>query len=151
MTGPEQAGKNIADEPVREFWDGVLYGPREVREVRARRAERLLPASRVEEYRVGIPETIKETVQVVVDNPSQFALIGASTVVAGRIMTNLMRPRNPLEALAMMAVLHVGLVSLAAIATERGWLKFRIRDEDGKLVPLIPGKAETDAAPAAEK
>jgi hypothetical protein len=105
--------------------------------------------SRIEQLRQGLPEAVGRMAQVVADNPGQFALILAGTVVASQVAFNLMKPRSVGQALALMIVLNVGLPKLAAAAIERGWITFRVRDADGNLVPLVIGKADAPAAPQA--
>jgi hypothetical protein len=101
-------------------------------------------AGRIEQLREQLPGTVAKVTQVVVDNPGQFALITAGTVVLYRAALNLVRPRTPLEAAALLVVLQIGLPKLAMAAVDRGWLTFRIRDADGRLIPLITGKVEGD-------
>lgn len=104
--------------------------------------------SRLEEFRQLAPIAACEFTQLVVDNPAQFALITAGSVVAMRAAVNIVRPRTPLQGLALMVVLQAGLPVLARTAMDRGWLRFRVRDADGNLVPLVPGKAENAASEA---
>lgn len=93
------------------------------------------------------PENAAAVTQVLLDNPAQFAALGAGTIVAVRIAGNLMRPRTALEALALMAILQLVIPKLAMTAIDRGWLTFRVRTPDGRLVPLVIGeKAEPDVA-----
>lgn len=92
--------------------------------------------SRLEKYRREIPQGVKDVTQVVVDNPGQFALLLAGSVVIGRAAANIVRPRTALEALALMVVLQVGIPVLAAKAIGQGWIRLRVRDADGCLVPL---------------
>lgn len=103
--------------------------------------------SRVEQLRVQVPVLAEKLTQLVVDNPAQFALLMAGGIVLGRAAANIVRPRTVLEALALMAVLQAGVPLLASQALERGWIRLRVRDEDGQLVPFIPGKMLPDAAP----
>jgi hypothetical protein len=91
---------------------------------------------RAESLRQELPGAVAAITRVVADNPGQFALIAAGTMVATRAAFNLVKPRTALEALALAVVLQVGLPVLATRAIERGWLKFRTRDADGCLVPL---------------
>jgi hypothetical protein len=101
------------------------------------------PAGRLEQLRQGLPDAAAAVTQVIVDNPGQFALIAAGALVAMRAAANIIRPRTPLEALALMVVLQVALPPLAMHAVSRGWLKLKVRDADGCLVPLeIPARAE---------
>jgi hypothetical protein len=60
-------------------------------------------------------------------------------VAIGSAARNIVRPKTAAEALALAVVLQVGLPVLATEAVKRGWLKFRVRDEDGCLVPLELG------------
>jgi hypothetical protein len=88
----------------------------------------------------ALPEAVQRVTQVLVDNPGQFALIAAGTLVAARAAMNIVRPRTPLQALALFVVLEVGLPKAVMLAAEKGWLTFRVRDEDGQLVPLVIGE-----------
>jgi hypothetical protein len=94
--------------------------------------------ARVEEFRQNLPATMERVTQLVVDNPGQFALLVAGDIVLTRVVMNLVRPRTAAEGLAVMVVLAAGLPLLAGHAVSRGWLRFRVRDEDGNLVPLEP-------------
>lgn len=78
--------------------------------------------------------------QVVVDNPGQVAAVAAATIVLTRAAVNAVRPRTAVEGLALMLVLQLAVPKLAQLAVERGYLRFRVRDADGKLVPMVPGK-----------
>ncbi|HUY44223.1 MAG TPA: hypothetical protein VMV92_00640 [Streptosporangiaceae bacterium] len=101
------------------------------------------PAGRpevIEKYRQSIPLAVKGMAQVMVDNPGQFALLAAGTIVATRAAANLVRPRTAVQALALGIVLQMGLPVLAMEAVKRGWVRIRVRDADGCLVPLaFPG------------
>jgi hypothetical protein len=97
---------------------------------------------RIERIRQDLPETVGKIAQVVVDNPGQMALIAAATVVLTRAAANIVRPRTPLEGLALLVVLNIAMPKLAMMAAERGWLAFKTRDQDGKLIPLVFGKCE---------
>lgn len=85
-----------------------------------------------------LPELARATVQLAVDNPAQVGLVVAGSIVATRAALNIVRPRTPLEALALFVVLQVGVPVLATKAIEHGWLSLRVRDEAGRLVPLRP-------------
>jgi hypothetical protein len=100
--------------------------------------EHQLHRSRLEALRQGLPHIARDVTQLVVDNPAQFALIGAGTIVLTRAAFRLVKPRNAVEALAVMVVLQLGLPKLALTAMEKEWLRFRIRDADGQLVPFDP-------------
>jgi hypothetical protein len=110
--------------------------------------EHLLHASPLERFRLALPEAAGKAAQIVADNPGQFALLMAGTVVLTRVAARIVRPRTPLESVALMIVLQVGLPQLAMTAMARGWLKFRLRDDDGNLISFIPGEVEPDAPPA---
>lgn len=92
--------------------------------------------SRLEHAREELPAAAAAVTQVLVDNPAQFVLIGAATLVATRALANLVKPRTPVQALAVFIVMQVGSQALIKKAISEGWLKFRIRDEEGHLVPL---------------
>lgn len=96
----------------------------------------LTVSGRIEEARRVLPEVAGRITQLLVDNPGQFGLLVAGDVVAGRVLLNLVRPRTAAEALAVMAVLVAGLPALNMLAVRKGWIRLRIRDDDGALVPL---------------
>lgn len=93
----------------------------------------------LEQLRQRVPDVVGAMTQIVVDNPGQIALITAGSMVAAKMALNLMKPRTPAEAIALFVVLQVALPRLAWAAVEKGWLTFRIRDEDGNLIPLPIG------------
>jgi uncharacterized membrane protein HdeD (DUF308 family) len=99
----------------------------------------------IDTFREKLPETIYGVAQVVADNPGQMALCVAGGIVGARMMANLVQPRNGMQALATLTV----CVALGSLLTEqaikRGILKFRVRDADGKLVPLIVGESAAGA------
>jgi hypothetical protein len=80
-----------------------------------------------------VPEAVREITQVVVDNPGQVAVIFAGTVVMTRVVANLMRPRGPLEFLALAITCQAAGTFLAAKAVDAGLLRFRVRGPDGEL------------------
>jgi hypothetical protein len=96
---------------------------------------------RLEAARRRLPEIAGEMVQVVVDNPGQFLVMGAGALVLTRMAANLMRPRTLLEAIALMITCQAAGTFLAVKAMENGLLQFRLRDADGKLLPagILPG------------
>lgn len=91
---------------------------------------------RFDDARQAAPAAAAAAVQVIVDNPAQFAVMTAATIVLARTAVRVMRPRSALELLALMVVLEVTLPRLAMAAIDRGWMTIRIRDVDGRLVPL---------------
>lgn len=95
-------------------------------------------SERIELARRDVPAAAARLAQVVVDNPGQLAIVAAVTLVAGRAAMNLVRPRTPIEALALLVTLELGMGKGVQLAIDRGWLNFRIRDEAGQLVPLCP-------------
>ena len=93
-------------------------------------------AERIEEARAVLPKAMATMTQLVVDNPAQFAFVAAGAMVTGKILVNLVKPRTPLEALAVLIVAECATPFLLKAAIDHGYLKFRIRDPDGNLVPL---------------
>lgn len=89
----------------------------------------------VEQMRKRVPEAIRELAQVTVDNPGQIAVVFAGTVVMTRVVANLMRPRGPLEFLALAVTCQAAGTYLAAKAVDAGLLRFRLRGPDGELPP----------------
>lgn len=100
------------------------------------------PVGRLEQLRDDLPDVAAGITQLVVDNPAQVALMTAGTVVIARAAFNIVRPRTVLEALALAVVLQIGLPRLASAALEHGWIKFKVRDAHGCLVPLVDDDAE---------
>lgn len=92
----------------------------------------------VESLRRAVPQTVKEVTQVVVDNPGQVAVVFAGTVVMTRVLANLMRPRGPLELLALMITCQVAGTYLATRAVDAGLLRFRLRGPDGEFLTRKP-------------
>jgi hypothetical protein len=104
---------------------------------------------RLEETREHLPEVIGGMARIVIDNPKEFAIIGATGYVTTRALQNLVRPRGPAGALAT-AVIGYALSSLALkAARDRGYLNFRVRDADGKLVRFRDVEKNCTAAPGA--
>ena len=91
---------------------------------------------RIEEARAVLPKAVARMTQLVVDNPAQFAFAAAGSMVFAKILVNLVKPRTPLEALAVLVVAECATPFLLKGAIDRGYLKFRVRDADGNLVPL---------------
>jgi hypothetical protein len=89
----------------------------------------------VEQMRRAVPETVRNVTQVVVDNPGQVAVVFAGSVVMTRVVANLMRPRGPLELLALMITCQAAGTYLAAKAVDAGLLRFRVRGPDGEFLP----------------
>ena len=91
---------------------------------------------RVETVRTTLPHVAAVATQLVVDNPVQFGLVAAGSLVLARAAVNIVKPRTPLEFLALLCVLEFASPLLIRKAMDTGLLKFRIRDESGQLVPL---------------
>jgi hypothetical protein len=96
--------------------------------------------SRADHVRENLPEAVKTLTQIVVDNPGQFVLLGSGALVFGRALANLVKPRTPLEALALFVFAEAAGAYLAKQAVDRGILRFKVRDANGCLVPLEWGK-----------
>ena len=94
----------------------------------------------VEQARRRVPEAVKDVVQVAVDNPGQIAVVVAGSVVMTRVMANLMKPRGPLEFLALMLTCQVAGTYLAAKTVDAGLLRLRLRGDDGEFLPPLPGR-----------
>lgn len=103
----------------------------------------------VDQLRTEAPVLAAEFTQLAVDNPGQFAVLIAGTVVITRAAFNLVRPRTPLQAVALMIVLEVGVPRLAAAALEHGWIRLRVRDDHGRLIDYEPGLGLPDATATA--
>jgi len=90
----------------------------------------------LEEYRRALPLAVGKMTELVVDNPGQFVILAAGTVVLTKTALNIVRPRTAVQALALAVVLQAGIPVLGMQAVRRGWLRFRVRDDHGCLVPL---------------
>lgn len=93
-----------------------------------------------------LPGTAAALTQVVIDNPGQFALITAGTIVAARAAFNIVQPRGPLEVLALFGLLQFALPQLVMAAAEKGLITFYVRDREGCKIPLTFGEP-SDAKP----
>ena len=94
---------------------------------------------RLADARDDAPAAAAAMVRLVLDNPGQFAVITAATIVATKTAFRIVQPRTALEALALLVVLELAIPKLAMTAIDRGWLTIRIRDAHGCLVPLVTG------------
>lgn len=90
----------------------------------------------LDRLRRELPGRAAAAVTVIADNPVQFGVLIAADIVACQLAVNLVRPRTPLQALALMVVLVAGLPAAAEQAIVRGWIPLRVRDKNGNLVPL---------------
>lgn len=97
-----------------------------------------IDAAGLERIRERLPEGIAAAARVIVDNPGPFALLVAGDVVLMRILANLVKPKTPAQGAAVMVVSLAALPLLNRQAVERGWVKLRVRDENGDLVPYRP-------------
>lgn len=91
---------------------------------------------RAERLRVAMPRAAATATELIIDNPLPFGLVAAGSIVLGRAGANIVRPRNVLEAVALWVVLDFAAFLLIRKGMDSGLLQFRIRDEDGQLVPL---------------
>jgi hypothetical protein len=58
---------------------------------------------------------------------------------AGRILTNLVKPKTPVEFAAVLLVGELIVVpTVSRLVLEMDLLKFKVRDESGQLIPLRP-------------
>lgn len=103
--------------------------------------------SRLDDFRERIPHAVSSAVQVIADNPGQFAIVMAGSYVTTRMLARAVRPYGLFGVLCTVSVSYALNCKLAEIAIEKGWLKFRVRDENGVLMPMSPedsGEACTD-------
>lgn len=91
---------------------------------------------RLERVRDRLPDAVGGMVRIVADNPKEFALIGGGSYVVGAIMMNAVKPRSPLGAITTGFVSYMLMTQLVRMAADKGFLNFKVRDLDGKLVPL---------------
>jgi hypothetical protein len=98
------------------------------------------PVNRLQAARQELPYAVQRFTQFAVDNPGQVALLLAGTVVLSAAATNIVKPKNVLEALALYVVLMGATPFITRQAVEHGWLgALKVRDADGNLVTLRPG------------
>ncbi len=91
---------------------------------------------RLGETRENLPEMIGGMARVVIDNPREFAIVGATGYVTTRALMNLVRPRGPAGDLATAVIGYALSTVMLKAARDRGYLVFRVRDLDGNLVSL---------------
>lgn len=94
--------------------------------------------SRIEQAREQLPEMIGAAARIVADNPKEFGVVIAGSVVLARVMVNLVRPRNLFQAVCTMAICDLIAVAAVGEAAKRGYLRFQVRDADGALIPWKP-------------
>jgi hypothetical protein len=92
---------------------------------------------RLYQFRRELPGAVAKVTEFVADNPAQVALIVAGTIVLTAAGRNIARPKTIVEVLALQAVLTAAAPLAVHTAVERGWLKFRVRDQHGALVPAF--------------
>jgi hypothetical protein len=92
---------------------------------------------RLEEFRRQVPGAVAQVAGFVADNPAQVALIVAGTIVLTTAARNIARPKTIVEVLALQTMLTAAAPLAVHTAIERGWLKFRVRDHHGCLVPAF--------------
>jgi hypothetical protein len=92
---------------------------------------------RLYQFRRELPGAVAKITEFVADNPGQVALIVAGTIVLATAARNVARPKTVVEVLALQAVLTAAAPLAVHAAIERGWLKFRVRDHHGCLVPAF--------------
>jgi hypothetical protein len=92
------------------------------------------PAARLARLRGELPGAAQALTQFVVDNPAQVAVTAAGVVVAQRVAFNLVRPRTPLQGVALVIVMEVLTPWLLRQAIEHEVISFRLRDGDGGFV-----------------
>ena len=98
-------------------------------------------ADRLEQVRRRVPVIAGQVAQIIIDNPGQCAVVAAGAIVLTRAMTNLVQPRTPLQAIAVLITCQMAGTWLAARAVESGVLQFRLRGPDGELLPALPADA----------
>lgn len=94
----------------------------------------------------ALPGAARDMTQFVVDNPAQSVVLVSGAIVLTRALANIVRPRNPLEALALLFVSEALCIGGAAAVVRSGLMPLRARDADG-CVFLIGGKPDAAAAP----
>lgn len=105
------------------------------------KTEITVPAGRWRQLLEEAPEAAKAITQIVLDNPVPLTLTFAGSIVVAKILANAVRPRGTVEGLSTFLVAWALCAGGAAELTRRGILNFRVRDDDGCLVPLRDARA----------
>lgn len=92
----------------------------------------------------NLPDTAHDFTQFVLDNPGQSLVMVSGSIILTRALANLVRPRNPIEALALLVVIETLAIFGATEIIKHGPIPFYVRDENGKRIKLVAGKV-TDA------
>ena len=102
---------------------------------------------KLDETREKLPEAIGEIARIVIDNPVQFAAIGAGSWVTASILMNLVKPRGIVGCASTGFIAYLASLFIMTEAKKRGLLVIRVRDENGCLVPLkdLTAKLASDA------
>jgi hypothetical protein len=96
--------------------------------------------SKLEEFRGKLPEVVGTITQIIADNPVQFGICIAGGIVAAAAARNIVRPKTMVELLALEVVMQAAIPYAASYLVDSGIVPFRVRDQDGKLVPFEPKK-----------
>lgn len=97
----------------------------------------------------ALPVAAHDFTQFVVDNPAQSVALVSGSIVLTRVLVNLVRPRNPIEALALLVVIEALSVAGVVTIVKKGWMPFKIRDDDGNPVTVLAGKVQNEAETSA--
>lgn len=89
----------------------------------------------------AVRELAPKMAELVVDNPWQMALLLSGDYVIGRAVVNIVKPRGVLGILACAIVAGAITGAGSAALVGSGLLPMRMRDKDGRLVPIFPAGA----------
>lgn len=82
-----------------------------------------------------LPELARGVTQLAVDNPTSLALLLSGAYLSGKVAAQIVRPRGPLECLALVLVVNAAVAYGAGRLVRSGVVPIRVRI-DGELVEL---------------
>ena len=89
----------------------------------------ILLGEEVPSPRTVLPEVAKRLTEVVVDNPMTMGLVFASSFLLPRVAVRLVRPRTPLEGLALLFLLSAGTgYAVTKLTGPGGLMELKLRD-----------------------
>lgn len=100
-----------------------------------------LVPTKLEQLRENLPDVVGLAARLIVDNPQQMLAVACGSYVMTSALVNLVKPRGTAGFVACGIVSYGISTALTGELIRRGVLRFRVRDEEGQLVPL---KANSD-------
>lgn len=73
--------------------------------------------------------------QLAVDNPGQMAVLASGLYLGCGVATRIVRPRGPLEAVALVLVLNAAIGYALPRLLESGVIRLKVRDAAGNADP----------------